>query len=82
MGVKQGKVNVGVWKYDVDENNKGKRVASNYSGFTVSKNKKSTNSSAENDRGFCYGNATDNAVLAYVVMPSSTTYHIETAQKR
>ncbi len=82
MGVKQGKVNVGVWKYDVDENNKGKRVASNYSGFTVSKNKKSTNSSAENDRGFCYGNATDNAVLAYVVMPSSTTYHIETAQMR
>ena len=81
MDVKQGKVNVGVWKYDVGVD-KGKKVASNYESFTVSKNKTSTDSSAEDDKGFCFGNTTDNAVLAYVVMPSSTTYHIETAQMR
>jgi len=68
--VKEGKVNIALWKKDVDGVN-GKRVAST-----------SGTSYANNDEGKCYGNGTDNAVLAYVVMPSSSTYHIETAQMR
>ena len=68
--VKEGKVNIALWKKDVDGVN-GKRVAST-----------SGTSYANNDEGKCYGNGTDNAVLAYVVMPSSSTYHIETAQIR
>ena len=79
--VKEGKVNVGVWKKD------GIKVSSKAEGFaahdfTLTSNYSSEKSSAENDRGYCYGNGTDNAVLGYVVMPSSSTYHIETAQKR
>ena len=79
--VKEGKINVGVWKQN------GIKVSSNAEGFTahnftLTSNYSSEKSSAENDRGYCYGNGTDNAVLGYVVMPSSSTYHIETAQKR
>ena len=79
--VKEGKINVGVWKQN------GIKVSSKAEGFTahdftLTSNYSSEKSSAENDRGYCYGNGTDNAVLGYVVMPSSSTYHIETAQKR
>ena len=87
--VREGKINVGVWKKDVNitftdpdtgddvpKIIKGKRVASNYTGF-------STGISEANETwGKCYGNGTDNAVLAYVIEENSSTYYIETAQMR
>ncbi len=77
--VKEGKVNVGLWKATVIPEGaatqvKGYRVASNNTGFSTG------TSAAATDKGKCYGNGTDNAVLAYVTMPSSSTYYIETAQ--
>ena len=78
--IKEGKINVGLWK-----KTDGSRRNSNYTG-TAGANADGTNmaviSTANGTNGKCYGNGTDNAVLAYVVMPSSSTYHIETAQMR
>ena len=37
---------------------------------------------ADTDKGVCYGNGSDNAVLAYVVCPESGTHNVETAQMR
>ena len=54
---------------------KGVRVSSAYFGT-------GNKSTADADKGKCYGNETDNAVLAYVVVPNSSTHHIETAQLR
>ena len=76
--VKEGKINVGVWKNSTS----GEKIDSHYTGTLPDDVTLATASYAENDNGKCYGNGTDNAVLAYVVMPSSSTYHIETAQKR
>lgn len=70
----EGKINVGVWQ---DEN--GNQVASNYTAFTA-KEETGKNSSAEGDKGYCYGNTTSYPVLGYVV--DSDSHHIETAQKR
>ena len=80
--VKEDKINVALWKANVGTI-KGKRVKSNYDDGTTKFVQSTTDDSeAFNDNGKCYGNGTDNAVLAYVVMPSSSTYHIETAQMR
>ena len=80
--VKEDKINVALWKAN-DGTIKGKRVKSNYDdGTTKFVESTTVDSEAFNDYGKCYGNGTDNAVLAYVVIPSSSTYHIETAQKR
>lgn len=79
--LKEGKVNVGLWKATVTPTGtttevKGYRVASDHTGF------KTGTSEAATDKGKCYGNGTDNPVLAYVTTPSSSTYYIETAQMR
>ena len=73
------RINVGVWKADVG-NDKGKRVASNYSddNYTFTPG----TSSAAKGSGTCYGNGTDNAVLGYGVIHSSTQDYVETAQMR
>ena len=64
------RINVGVWKSD-DENSKGKRASSTPG-----------NSSAASGSGSCYGNGTNNAVLGYGVIHSSTQDYVETAQMR
>ena len=88
--VREGKINVGLWKKDINITStnpetqevtvtgtiKGQRVASNYTGFSIGP------SEANTTWGKCYGNGTDNAVLAYVIAENSSTYYIETAQMR
>ena len=76
------RINVGVWK-----TTEGVLRDSNYKG-TSGQDSTGTNNgkdSSSGDSGVCYGNGTDNAVLAYGVMKSKTdtsTSYIETAQKR
>ncbi|MDD5929736.1 MAG: hypothetical protein PUC37_08025 [Spirochaetales bacterium] len=77
-------INVGVWKNSVTNNSAGNLAYS-----TTGTNRgllNGTNSHASsyagNSQGICYGNGTNNAVLGYVVVPSSSQYNIETAQKK
>lgn len=90
------KINVGVWKYTKDADgkltNKGKlaysRVGANNVFGTVSGEVKYTDSTAEagvnngGATGICYGNGSNNAVLAYVVTLSGSKSNAETAQMR
>jgi hypothetical protein len=73
------KMSVGVWKdsdgvlaYSTTGTNKGKVNGTN----------SYTSSYATTTAGYCYGNGSDNGVMAYIVAPSSSQYNVETAQKR
>ncbi|MBB5219107.1 hypothetical protein DYE49_11255 [Treponema rectale] len=73
------KMSVGVWKdsdgvlaYSTTGTNKGKVTGTN----------SYKSSYATTTAGYCYGNGSDNGVMAYVVAPSSSQYNVETAQKR
>ena len=84
------KINVGVWKYT--KNNQGNltnagklaysRVGANNVFGTATGTNNYTSSTADTTTGTCYGNGTNNGVLAYVVAPTSSQYCAETAQKR
>ena len=88
------KMNVGVWKYNgTDSDNgklaysttgtdRGKSTGTNSYKASYAKPAAGNNSDGSNDGGVCYGNGTDNGVMAYVVAPSSQQYCAETAQKR
>ncbi len=78
------KINVGVWKYNGTAADNGKLA---YSTTGTNRGKvNGTNSynscEASTTNGKCYGNGTNNGVLAYVVTPSSSQYCAETAQLR
>ena len=78
--VKEGRINVGLWK-----KTDGSRRDSFYTGTTGADATGTNNaifSTADETKGKCYGNGTDNAVLAYVVIQNSSTHNIETAQMR
>lgn len=77
-------VNVGVWKNSVTANSAGNLAYSrtgNNRGLVNGTNSHA-NSYAGNTTGVCYGNGTNNAVLGYIVAPTSSQYNIETAQKK
>ena len=78
------KINVGVWKYNNTAADDGKLAYSrtDTNRGTVNGTNSYKNSFAEVDSGKCYGNGSNNGVLAYVVMPSSSEYCAETAQMR
>ncbi|MBQ9205822.1 MAG: hypothetical protein IJ158_03820 [Treponema sp.] len=65
------KMSVGVWKSE------GVLAASTVNGTNMY-----TSSVATTTSGTCYGNGTNNGVMAYVVAPSSSQFCAETAQKR
>ena len=78
------KMNVAVWKYNGTASDNGKLA---YSTTGVSRGSSGGTNSykssyATNSEGVCYGNGTNNGVMAYVVAPSSSQYCAETAQKR
>ena len=85
--VNEGKVNVGLWKAKVGTV-EGSRVASNYGTFASGSSSVGTKTNAGNNNaktqtyGKCYGNTTDNAVLAYVIEKASSCNYVETAQMR
>ena len=85
---KEGKISVGVWKKTVGTA-KGVMANSNDSTFTANAStlkdsfiNEFSNTYGPRGYGKCYGNGTKNAVMAYVVTPSDSSYNIETAQKR
>ncbi len=90
------KINIGVWKHKKDASgnliNAGELAYSTYGdGFgTETGDVKYYDSSAaggtkadpQDGVGNCYGNGSNNAVLAYVIEISGSQYNAETAQKR
>ena len=84
----QRKMNVGVWKHNGSTTDNGKLAYSTTGTNRGTVNGTNTykqsyaNPATGNDGGICYGNGTDNGVMAYVVAPSSSQYCAETAQKR
>ena len=82
--VREGKINVGVWKdaSGVRRNSKYRTTTTSGETTTTTEEIKGGDSTADTVKGKCYGNGTDNAVLAYVIEENSSTYYIETAQMR
>ena len=82
--VREGKINVGVWKNasGVRRNSKYIVTTTSNGNTTTTETEKGGDSEANTTWGKCYGNGTDNAVLAYVIAENSSTYYIETAQMR
>ena len=78
------KMNVAVWKYNGTETDNGKLAYSTTGGSRGSSGGTNSykSSYATESKGVCYGNGTNNGVMAYVVAPSSSQYCAETAQKR
>uniref|UniRef100_UPI0025E28E92 hypothetical protein n=1 Tax=Treponema sp. TaxID=166 RepID=UPI0025E28E92 len=77
------KINVGVWKYATDEEDGVLAYSTTGTNYGLSTGTTSyTSSYADTSEGICYGNGSNNGVMAYVVAPSSSEYNIETAQMR
>lgn len=77
------KMNVAVWK----NSQSGTRGTLAYSTTGANRGQQNgvnsyTSSYATTTEGKCYGNGSNNGVMAYVVAPSSSEYYVETAQKR
>lgn len=79
------KINVGVWKYNGTPTDNGKLAYSTTGtnhGKSVADGGTIGTSTAAANTGKCYGNGTDNGVLAYVVAPNSSKYCAESAQMK
>ncbi len=78
------KISVGVWKYNGTEADDG-RLAYSTTGEKrgqVDGDNSYSSSTASATEGYCYGNSSNNGVLAYVVSPTGSQYCAETAQMR
>ena len=75
-------ISVGVWKHNGTADDNGKLAWSTTGTNRGKENGTVSASTATDSSGQCYGNGTNNGVLAYVVTPTGSKYCAETAQKK